>query len=670
MNSSPATHPRAVSLVPAAAPIELAASYEEFAGYYPECKLQTKRWFAENARPDWVVFDVGANVGIYAILLSRLAPRGHIHAFEPTETASLLRRNLDFHQARNVSVHPLAVGARTGAFEEPIYRIWGQAPETRSYDFVTLDDFVARAGVDRLDCIKIDVDGFDLDVLKGSARTLERFDPWVVVELNHALATRGQSAGEAMLWLLGQGYTQALVLDDENFLLKRGPEGGPGAGDTLALAFDRRPVMLPRAFVPGETLRNYFSDEPVRHNEAVIERNEAGFTISAPGPRWSFAAGWPRKAETEPAGQVLIRVRVEVMSGAVGLGCLASDYRAYVGKEVRLAAAPACRTAEILAPESSDVACLMIRNVSEAGAPATARVLSIQASVAVPAAPSLSPLLDHETRWFDLPPDPAAAGAAGRAAPGGNRPIRIVPVEELGQALGFHRPFVPEKRVYRYGLEEFVTETDESAIFRYLYRNFRPARHLEFGTWEGFGAVLCAGSCAARIWTINLPEGERDAHGAPLYPGRPPEAQTRQATGRHEAPSIPEPDAAGPTDAGSRIGWRYRAAGFAERVTQILCDSRDFAAGEFAPGFFDTILIDGGHQAGVVASDTAKALPLLRSGGLIMWHDFCPDPRVLQGSAAVRGVVGAVSENLPSWRASLSDLFWVRPSHLLIGVKA
>jgi hypothetical protein len=73
----------------------------------------------------------------------------------------------------------------------------------------------------RLDCIKIDVDSFDFEVLMGAERTLERFDPWVVVELNHALAVRGYSNMAALAWLLERGYRQCLVLDYDNFILRR-----------------------------------------------------------------------------------------------------------------------------------------------------------------------------------------------------------------------------------------------------------------------------------------------------------------------------------------------------------------------------------------------------------------------------------------------------------------
>src|SRR5262245_36732941 len=58
--------------VPGAPPIELVDYYPEFASYYPECELQTKRWFVENVKSDWTIFDAGANVGYYSILFSRL----------------------------------------------------------------------------------------------------------------------------------------------------------------------------------------------------------------------------------------------------------------------------------------------------------------------------------------------------------------------------------------------------------------------------------------------------------------------------------------------------------------------------------------------------------------------------------------------------------------------
>ena len=89
---------------------------------------------------------------------------------------------------------------------------------------------MAAQGGTRLDCLKIDVDSFDFEVLMGAEKTLQRFDPWLVVELNHALGVRGYSNMAALDWLLARGYRTSLVLDYDNFVLRRGEPAVPAPG--------------------------------------------------------------------------------------------------------------------------------------------------------------------------------------------------------------------------------------------------------------------------------------------------------------------------------------------------------------------------------------------------------------------------------------------------------
>lgn len=224
------------SNVPGRPPIELPAFYDSFAWYYPNCELQTKRWFVDHAGPDWTYLDCGANIGYYSILFSQLSPQGRVHAIEPTNTADLLRTNLEHHACQNVTVHQIAMGKYAGRREEKIFRLWGQPPEVMEYDFATVDSFVAGHKLARVDCLKIDVDSFDFEVLQGAEQTLARFDPWLVVELNHALGQRGQNNMAAVDWLLTRGYEHCLVLDYDNFILRR-------SAPPAAVATNRRMVL-------------------------------------------------------------------------------------------------------------------------------------------------------------------------------------------------------------------------------------------------------------------------------------------------------------------------------------------------------------------------------------------------------------------------------------------
>jgi len=220
-------------------------------------------------------------------------------------------------------------------------------------------------------------------------------------------------------------------------------------------------------------------------------------------------------------------------------------------------------------------------------------------------------------------------------------------------------------------LTEWRMERDDAPIFRFLYRGFRPRRHLEFGTWQGFGTCLCLESSPATVWTINLPDGETLADGRWAYgqrvtdaTGTPPGAVTVNYGEDAEGPRTYHR-----TDASSYIGRFYREKGLGHRVCQIYCDSRAWDTSSYPAGFFDSVLVDGGHQPEVVISDTRKAMALLRPGGLMLWHDYCPQPEVMSGSAVTRDVVGAIASILPELEEQFAHLAWIDPSYILVGIK-
>ncbi len=272
----------------------------------------------------------------------------------------------------------------------------------------------------------------------------------------------------------------------------------------------------------------------------------------------------------------------------------------------------------------------------------------------------------RETTRSVSDPGQAEIGGNGCHGEGAAREIEIPTVHVCGlqERLGFKEPLdFPMSSLCR-PLTTWQMARDDAPILRYLYRGFRPERHLEFGTWEGFGTLLCLEESEATVWTMNLQDGETYPDGSRCYPrslGGAVLPEGRRAE-QHPDGSFPHG-----TDSLGFIGRFYLEKGYGSRVCQIYCDSREWDTRYYAPGFFDTVLIDGGHTPEVVRSDTKKAMPLVRSGGLIIWHDFCPP--VADQFRSTCGVQGAILSERESLRVQMRDLFWIYPSWILLGVR-
>jgi len=144
------------------------------------------------ARPGMTILDVGANVGCHTLDLSRCVGRsGQVIAFEPTVWAvAKLRRNLSLNSwTHNVRVERLALSDEDQPGKAYCFRAqWHHRhgpmePERGVVDRLKLDTYCQRAGVQRVNLIKIDVDGFEAKVLRGAQALLERGPPALVVEM-------------------------------------------------------------------------------------------------------------------------------------------------------------------------------------------------------------------------------------------------------------------------------------------------------------------------------------------------------------------------------------------------------------------------------------------------------------------------------------------------------
>jgi FkbM family methyltransferase len=150
---------------------------ERSVGVYQFAKLQKALSFTKTRR---VAVDVGAHVGFWSMWLAREFDL--VHAFEPVpEHASCWRRNME--GVDNVVIHELAVGKGPGLVGLVV------DAENSGKSCVTENGGVAIVSLDELDLecvdfIKIDTEGYESAVLEGSAKTIAKCRPVIVVESN------------------------------------------------------------------------------------------------------------------------------------------------------------------------------------------------------------------------------------------------------------------------------------------------------------------------------------------------------------------------------------------------------------------------------------------------------------------------------------------------------
>jgi FkbM family methyltransferase len=172
-------------------------------------------------------YDIGANVGYLTIIGARLVgSEGDVYAFEPVPAnASALRRNLALNGLARAYVVEQAVSDDAGRQTLVLAHDSGGAalsiadrpPDATGaieVDVTTVDRFVGQAGVRPPSVVKIDVEGAEINVLRGMAATLERHRPAVLVEVDGPTDARADEKARACTaFLESRGYRVERLAD-------------------------------------------------------------------------------------------------------------------------------------------------------------------------------------------------------------------------------------------------------------------------------------------------------------------------------------------------------------------------------------------------------------------------------------------------------------------------
>jgi FkbM family methyltransferase len=197
-------------------------------------------------REDSICLDVGANIGIKTLSLSRHVSAGCVIAIEPAPTVvPVLRRNIELNRAHNVVIEATAIGDFSGTVKFADASAYGHVDVDHGgveVPMMTLPELVKRLGLPRVDFLKIDVEGFEFPILRSCldlitehrTRVLFEFNSWcqvaygdtnprvflewVLANFAEVSLVRGRSGGP-LLDPVGRGRQEMLRILHKNFVL-------------------------------------------------------------------------------------------------------------------------------------------------------------------------------------------------------------------------------------------------------------------------------------------------------------------------------------------------------------------------------------------------------------------------------------------------------------------
>ena len=169
-------------------------------------------------KPGNVVFDIGGDAGYYSLLFARsTTASGKVYVFEPIPKAvQRIQENAKLNLFEHIEVIGTALGSKPGAFvlEQPFkdsrINLHKQqpGPDDILVPVVRFDDLAAERSLPRADLVKIDVEGAEMEILRGMEIYVATHRPTFVIELHpHLRPHFGSSVEEVISWLRNQDYT-------------------------------------------------------------------------------------------------------------------------------------------------------------------------------------------------------------------------------------------------------------------------------------------------------------------------------------------------------------------------------------------------------------------------------------------------------------------------------
>jgi FkbM family methyltransferase len=182
---------------------------------------ETNKLIKISLNPGDVAMDVGGNIGLQSIRMSKsVGEHGKVFAFEPlTHLQEKLSRNIKLNKADNVKLLPYALSNKEseadfqiskGNWNQGTFNISSNQPGTEVQHVIikVADELPDIKALNRLDLVKIDVEGFEYQVLLGLKQTISKHKPRIIFEYDkNYWEANTQNFSECFDFLSALGYT-------------------------------------------------------------------------------------------------------------------------------------------------------------------------------------------------------------------------------------------------------------------------------------------------------------------------------------------------------------------------------------------------------------------------------------------------------------------------------
>lgn len=191
--------------------------------YFPnEYEAENFEFLEDSCKPGSVVIDIGAHIGLFSVIASQITgTTGKVYAFEPApSTFELLQKTIFINRSEPViETYQRAVGSAPGKIT--FFVSDGKADNSNSLvnyksdrplhsidvEVTSVDAFVREKNINRLDFIKIDVEGAEYDTLQGAAETLRNLRPTCIVAIHpEPIQAKGDRLEDIYDFIIDKGY--------------------------------------------------------------------------------------------------------------------------------------------------------------------------------------------------------------------------------------------------------------------------------------------------------------------------------------------------------------------------------------------------------------------------------------------------------------------------------